>query len=114
MLTFNLSRIFKARSIDKPSQYLIRLGFSRNMATSFKQGNARLLNLNHVELLCDNLKCTPNDMLEWVPSKEQENISNHPLEALRHRNKATEVVKLINDLPFDKLQQIEEMIKTIQ
>ena len=33
MLTFNFTRIFKARGIDKPFSYLVKVGYSDNFAT---------------------------------------------------------------------------------
>ena len=111
MLKFNLTPLFKARSIARPSQFLLQMGFSPNTATNFKLGRANMLNLTHVEKLCELLKCTPNDLLEWIPSKEQEQASDHPLTPLRHRNKAEEIVQLINGLNYDKLTEIEGIIK---
>ena len=113
MLTFNLSHLFKARDIPRPSQFLAQMGFSPNTATKFKLGRANMLNLAHVEKLCIALKCTPNDLLEWTPSKDQPDTPDHPLAPLRHRNKAAEIVQLINTLNYDKLTEIEAAIKNI-
>ncbi len=113
MLRYNLTQIFKARAIERPSQFLREIGFSNGTASKIKQGNSHMLTLRHVEKLCEQLKCTPNDLIEWIPSKGQEAIADHPLEPLRHCNKASEVTQLINGLSYDKLKKIEEMIKTI-
>ncbi len=114
MLRYNLASIFKARGIEKPSQFLIQLGFSSGTATKIKQGNSYMLNLHHVEILCEKLNCTPNDMIEWLPSEKQKAISNHPLAPLQHKNYAQEVMQLINALPYEKLQQIAGILKDLE
>lgn len=114
MLSFNLTHLFKARNISRPSQFLIKLGFSPNTATNFKLGRSNMLNLHHVEQLCEALRCTPDDLLEWTPSSAQESAADtHPLASLRHRNKAEEIVSLINTLDYNKLSEIEKMIREI-
>ncbi len=58
------------------------------------------------------LNCTPNDLLEWVPSKDMAANTTHSLNALK-RNEAflNNVTQLMNSAPLEKLEKIQEIIQ---
>lgn len=109
MLRFNLTNLMQARGIRKPSQYLIKtLGIGSNSATDLKMGRTWSLNLRHVSTLCYALKCTPNDLLEWMPEKGQ-TTEGHPLNKLKREN-TQELIDIITDLPYEKtLEMLKEL-----
>jgi DNA-binding Xre family transcriptional regulator len=111
MLTFNFTRIFKARGIDKPFSYLVKKGYSENFATRVVNNRIRKLNLKDVELLCEMLFCTPNDLLEWIPAVEDSTTGNHPLISLKRTEKVVHLTQILNSVPLDRLAEIETMIK---
>jgi len=110
MLTFNFTRIFKLRGIDKPFSYLVKSGYSDNFATRIANNRIEKMNLKDVERLCLLLQCTPNDLIQWYPSKEDENNEKHPLFSLKRSDKVMQLTKVLNAVPLDKLQQIEQLI----
>lgn len=68
--------------------------------------------LETVEKLCLSLNCTPNDLLEWVPSRDMAANTTHSLNALK-RNEAflTNVTQLVNGASLEKLERIQEIIQ---
>ena len=68
------------------------------------------MNLKDVEKLCELLQCTPNDLLQWNPSKEDENNEKHPLYSIKRSDKVVELTKVLSSVPLDKLHEIENMI----
>ncbi len=111
MLTFNFTRIFKARGIDKPFSYLVKKGYSDNFATRIVNNRIAKLNLKDVELLCEMLHCTPNDLLEWIPSTAESTNENHPLISLKRTVKVIQLTQILNSIPLERLAEIEAMIK---
>lgn len=111
MLTFNFTRIFKARGIDKPFTYLVKRGYSDNFATRIVNNRIERLNLKDVELLCEMLHCTPNDLLQWIPSNNHSTITNHPLMSLQRTEKVIHLTQILSSVPLDRLAEIETMIK---
>jgi len=109
MLKFDFPRVFKARGIDRPFSFLVNYGYSTNMATRIVNNRTRQVNLRDIEKLCMILKCTPNDFFDWVPGKSDINMENHPLNALKRSDKSV-LAQLINDIPMDKLADIEKLI----
>lgn len=110
MLSFNFTRVFTSRGIDKPFSYLVKSGYSANFATRVVNNRVSMLNLKVVEKLCTLLQCTPNDLLQWYPSKEDENNENHPLISIKRSDKVVQLTKVLNSIPLDKLNEIENMI----
>lgn len=111
MLTFNFTRIFKSRGIDKPFSYLVKLGYSDNFATRIVNNKIERLNLKDIEKLCELFQCTPNDLLEWIPGSKDLNNENHPLISIKRSDKVVQLTKILNSVPLDKLSEIESMIK---
>ncbi len=111
MLRFNFSRVFKARGIEKPFSYLLKSGYSDNFATRVINNRIAKLNLNDIEKLCELLKCTPNDFLEWIPDSKDFDTLTHPLVSIKRGNEAVHLAQLLNTVPLHKLADIEALIK---
>lgn len=110
MLTFNFSRVFKARGINKPFSFLIKAGYSDNVATRISNNRIEKLNLKDVEFLCELLQCTPNDLIQWIPSAKDKDNEQHPLFPLKKTDKVLELTQMLNSVPLDKLKDIENII----
>ena len=110
MLTFNFTRIFKSRGIDKPFSFLVKLGYSDNFATRIVNNRIERLNLKDIEKLCILFQCTPNDLIEWIPENSDSTNDNHPLISLKRNDKVVQLTKILNSIPLDKLNDIETMI----
>jgi len=111
MLTFNFSRIFKARGIEKPFSYLVRVGYSDNFATRIVNNRIKRLDLTDLEKLCELLQCTPNDLLEWIPESKDKTNDKHPLISIMRSDKVVQLTQILNSVPLDKLSEIESVIK---
>ena len=69
MLKVNILRVCTMRSVTKPLSFFRNHGFSSATATRIAGGYMNSFSLETVEKLCLSLNCTPNDLLEWTPSK---------------------------------------------
>lgn len=111
MLQFNFDRMLKARGIEMPFSYLKRNGFADKLATNIKNNNIRRMNLSTVEKLCIVLRCTPNDLVEWIPDESFENDQDHPLNQIKKSDLVVNITKTLNSVPLAKLEKIDKMIK---
>lgn len=110
MLYYKFERIFNARRIFKPFSYLQKAGFSGNFASRIKNERVSRLELKQLERLCLLLRCTPNDLMEWIPEENTDFEKNHPLNDLRKRTDQIDLLNIINSIPLGKLDKIEQMI----
>lgn len=80
------------------------------MATRIVNNRNKGVNIRNLEKLCLLLKCTLNDFFDWVPGKNDIDIEHHPLNALKRGDKIVQLTQMINNIPMDKLSDIEIMI----
>ena len=111
MIIINLSRIFKAKGIDKPYAFLMRAGFSANFASRAKNNQVRRLESKELEKLCVILNCTPNDLYEWVPDKDSLVDKDHELNKIRKTEKAFDITQSLISLSPDDLERVEAVLK---
>ncbi len=110
MLKYNFDRIMKARGIQRPFTYLKKAGFSDNFATRVKNNRINRLNLESMERLCILLRCTPNDLMEWIPESKHNIDHEHPINNIKKSNKVIDITKTLNSVPLGKLEEIENLI----
>ncbi|MBI9060825.1 MAG: helix-turn-helix transcriptional regulator [Marinilabiliaceae bacterium] len=110
MLRYNFERILKAKGIERPYTYLMKNGFTDRIATRVNQNNVKRVDLSTVERLCLLFKCTPNDLMEWIPETTYQEDSSQPLNGLRRTDQVIDIIKALNDAPLDKLSDIEAFI----
>ncbi|MFN8309114.1 MAG: helix-turn-helix transcriptional regulator [Chitinophagales bacterium] len=113
MLKLNLKRIFKARGVEQPYKFLTANGFVSFTAHKYKNAKVDQMRLDHIERLCILLNCTPNDLFEWFPDDLLDNRNDHPLNAIRQREKAIDINKKLARLPLQKLEEIEAYLSQI-
>lgn len=111
MLKYNFDRVFRAKAIERPYSFLLKAGFSNNFATKIKKSRTNRLSVIMLERLCLTIGCTPNDFMEYIPDKDQNIPTNHPLNELNRTDKIIDLTKTLNSLPLSKLEEIERYIK---
>ena len=113
MLYLNLKPIFSAKGIEKPSQYLIKNGFSSVTAHRLLSSQTRAIKFDHIEKLCQILLCEPNDLLEWIPSSTKINHPNNPLNKLiATKENLTNLKETLTTIPYQQLKEITAKIAT--
>ena len=114
MLTFNPSRIFAIRGIEKPSAYLAKLGCVTSTAAKFMRAQSSMFKLKYVEMICVALHCTPNDLFEWKPDAKTALPENHPLRALEREEKVVNIREMLADMPIEKIARIETLVNELK
>ena len=112
MIKLNLSPLFEARGIQNPKNYLYKNGIPRHTAQRILSGEHTQLHFRHVELLCKVLNCSPNDLLVYLPGKDQQLPENHPLHQLKKESLNFNWLQNTASLPINQLQQLIVQLKT--
>ena len=110
MLIFNLHRVFALRGIENPAAYMVTAGIGRQTANNLLNRQTSVVKIEHVELLCRLLNCTPNDFFDWHGA-ENSLSEKHSLNTLRRVGTAQEMANRMRDIPLDK---VEELVKDSQ
>lgn len=109
MLTYNLQPLFSQRAIKNKVAYLIKAGFNKQTAARIIRNKFSALKLSQIERLCLALHCTPNDIIEYTPDP-QKPIPNHPLTKLIRTKTPIQLTNIVDDIPFDKLNDFTDQL----
>ena len=113
MLYLNFSRIFKLRGIRNPYAHLQKMGYSSGYATKLNNNRIVEMNMKRLEKFCIEFNCTPNDIIEFYPSKSAPLPKDHALNALVREELTQEIEELMNALPLEKIHQLRDISKNM-
>jgi DNA-binding Xre family transcriptional regulator len=105
MLIFNLKRVFALRAIDKPSGFMFRHGISRQTTYNLLNQETSVVKIEHIEILCRQLNCTPNDLFEWQGGANSL-PENHSLNDLKRNQDAQGIKEMVRDIPLEKMESL--------
>lgn len=114
MLFFNLRRILAMRGVEKPMAYLQKRGFQRSTAAQLANNKVSQLKIAHLERLCRDLNCVPNDLFEWHPDAAHPTAENHPLNALIRNTGEFAISQIVKDIPIERLQRAKELLEQLK
>lgn len=114
MLFVNPTKIFALRNIPKPYASMVKWGLTYNIAWRIYQGQVTRIDLAHLEIICLNLNCTPNDIIEWHPANDTPQRPDHPLQALQPKKDDKTLTQILSDFPPDKVQELEKAIQELK
>ncbi len=113
MLTLHLGPAFAARGIDNPHIFLVRNGFTRQMARGLTSGKRTNINLKYLERLCELLWCEPADLFLWQPVADKPIPEDHPLKPLMKKDfgQPLNTRKMLAKVPLKKVSGIVDRLK---
>lgn len=114
MLKLNLTRVLTLRGIDQPYAFLVKRGFSRSIASSLVNNRAVNIKISHIETICRALNCTPNDLFEWQADAAEALGENHSLNSLKREKTPARLSRIVSQIPFDKLGQVEDLLNRLK
>lgn len=113
MIQLNIRRVFALRGIEKPLKLMIQAGISRATASNLLNNSVDSINSTHLEKLCEMLNCEPNDLYQWTPSANTQNVETHPLKNLRRTQSVQNLSEMLKNVPLDKIGQIENLLNNV-
>ena len=111
MLLYNFKRVFKARGVEKPTNFLVNHGIPRGIASRIANNKTDMITLKHLEKVCLLLNCTPNDLLEWKPAGKKEDTPGTALYLLKKEQRGEGEAELLRGLPLHKLEELAKVIQ---
>lgn len=106
-IVLDLKPILAARNILHPTAYLLKIGINSNTANKMLKGEAVLVSLRQLTTLCQNLNCTPNDLMAL---REMDLPETHALQALKVQSQILPTT-LTEWLKGKTLSEIEALMK---
>ncbi|MCG3167359.1 MAG: hypothetical protein POELPBGB_03149 [Bacteroidia bacterium] len=107
MVQLNIKELCRARGFRHPHATLTKAGISNKVAIDMLKGKKKYLVIQHVEVLCKLLRCTPNDLFTWTPDEPADDYPENTLQIIRKKQR----LDLNEALKGMSLEEIEEMVK---
>lgn len=114
MLQLRVRFLLDSKGIPNPYNYLIRIGFTPNIATRILNRKMEHIRISQINRLCTALICTPDDLFEWTPGKDETLSPDHPLQALIRNDTPFNIIGKISHLSMDQLKEVEQFISKIK
>ena len=111
MLKYNLLKVLSSRGITNPVSYLQKNGFSQRTAYKIANDQFRRISLDLIERLCLVFRCTPNDLIEWVPGSKINLNEDIPLKKLIGSSMDYNILKIVRDVPLDKMEEFAKKME---
>jgi DNA-binding Xre family transcriptional regulator len=111
MIQFYLQPLIRAKGLKPTAGLLHKWGITRSMADRLLAGEIEQLNFKIVEILCINLNCTPNDLLNYIPTDMPANSQSMLHAITKTTANAVNPVNAIQLLSPQDLFELNEYIK---
>lgn len=109
-LKWNWKKLFKARGIEEPVKWMVKMDISRSVATRIAANQVDMISQKNLTKLCKALNCTPNDAQEYEPTEaEVEKGELALLELAKGRNKPDEA-NLLRRLTYKELKEFAKIL----
>ena len=106
MIVLNVKELCYLRGITKPFTTLRKAGISQQQAHRYLSGKKERIVLQHIEVLCKLLRCTPNDIFKWEPDKPEDDFPENPMQGIRKKQ-----LPVLNDrLKNLSVSEIEKLL----
>lgn len=106
MLTFNLKQILLAKGINEPYKWLRSKKISHGVAHRLLTNKAKSIQHKHLQVICEQAYCTPNDLFTWEPTGVFKEMKTHPLYTL-DTNPAVDITPILKSLTKYEMQQMQ-------
>ena len=112
MLKLDLNTHIRLRGGNDNAKYLRENGFSNWMSHSITRSDLQTIALADLEQLCNLFRCTPNDLLQWIPTNEKElnNPEHHLAPLKREKEKGKTTVDILGGLTFAQMKEIAKIV----
>jgi DNA-binding Xre family transcriptional regulator len=104
MIEFQIKDLMKAKGIKSPYKQLRKAGISHSTAQGYMTGMRHSIYLEHIEIFCNLLRCTPNDLLAWTPASHAEDYPENPLQAIR-KKPTINIEEKLNSMTLEEVKE---------
>ena len=105
MLYFDFSSMFKLRGISNPYRLLIQNGIAPKTAQNLVHSPVKTIRLEHLEIICRALNCTPNDVIRYKADEAKPLAEDHALKKIENKIDVS-VTDMLKKISLEQLQQI--------
>lgn len=111
MIKFYIREVLRVKGYKPNTHILQQMGLRYTAANRLIKGETRSLTLDHLEMLCHFLNCTPNDILNFIPDQENTPSPEHPLNTLTKPVQQDNPVDYIKGMTPEQAREATALVK---
>ena len=111
MLKFYIKDVLRVKGYKPNTHILQRMGLRYTAANRLIKGETRSLTLDHLEMLCTFLNCTPNDILNYIPKTDHPLPDDHPLHQITKPLNLESPVDYIKGMTPEQAAEATQLVK---
>lgn len=104
MIRLNIKRMVQLRGFSHPLEFLRSIGMPDCRYRRLRD-NPKTISFELLDRLCWELHCTPNDLMEWLPSASTPINEHQPLDKLRRNNLESPLHVALLGVPISKIDE---------
>jgi len=78
------------------------------------KSNPPMLSFELLDKLCWELRCTPNELMEWEPDARQVNHEGHPVSRLMLSNEVKQLQQVVREIDPKKVSKVLAMLQELE
>lgn len=91
---------------------MVNNGINRQTTNNLLKQTTSVVKLDHIQLLCRILNCTPNDLFEWEDDAANPLPATHSLNDLKRTMTAQNILQMAKDVPLNEVERLIDARKT--
>ena len=110
MINLRIRQLLTNKGVQKPFLWLRKRGIVHATAHRLLANKAKRISLDHMNIICKGINCTPNDLFEWMPDDTGPALpSTHHLHSIAPRV-ALRLLQKLKDLTEEEIEELEKKI----
>ena len=110
MLRLRIKELMKEKGVKAPNKKMMQMGMGDKVAHKYMHDKKTQIAKKDMEALCLFLRCTPNDLFEWIPDDGVQDDPNQPLQKLKPKPPIV-LEEIIKNMTQDELREFLEKQK---
>lgn len=111
MIQLRIKELLKSKGVAKGHAWLCKRGISHSMSHLLYSGKYESIQLEHINIICRSLNCTPNDLFAWTPDAQRGPVSpEHKLHSIAPRE-PSRILDLLKKMTEAEIKEWERKMR---
>ncbi len=101
------------RGFSHPLEFLRSIGVPDCRYRRLRN-DPKTISFELLDKLCWELRCTPNELMEWEPDARQVNHEGHPISRLMLSNEVKQLQQVVREIDPKKVSKVLAMLQELE
>ena len=113
MISLNLQKLVQLRGYSNVLEFTRAIGMHQSRYRVL-MNNPKTISYKLLDRLCWELRCTPNELLVWVPDAQQSKDESHPLRKLAVTHEVEKLQQAVQNIDPSKVAKALVLLQELE